>query len=189
MAEGKDQHEPSVEEILASIRRIIAEDGEPTPEVTNALPLRSAGEEDILELTEMLAEDGSVVRITGPAEPAPPISVTAAPGEVIASPPPAKALPPEKKVEAGPRRPEDLLSASSAAAAVAALAQLVGLDTTSGDARSSPPPPPSPLTVEALVRDLLRPLLASWLDQNLPSLVERVVREELARLARNAKPH
>ena len=34
---------------------------------------------------------------------------------------------------------------------------------------------------------MLRPMLAEWLDQNLPQLVERLVREEIARLARDAE--
>jgi hypothetical protein len=43
-------------------------------------------------------------------------------------------------------------------------------------------PGSSPL--EALVLEALRPSLQSWLDQNLPALVERVLRDEIRRLAR-----
>jgi uncharacterized protein len=39
-------------------------------------------------------------------------------------------------------------------------------------------------TLEDLVRELLRPLLKSWLDDNLPSLVERLVRAEIERVSR-----
>jgi uncharacterized protein len=39
-------------------------------------------------------------------------------------------------------------------------------------------------TLEDLVREMLRPLLKSWLDDNLPSLVERLVRAEIERVAR-----
>jgi uncharacterized protein len=39
-------------------------------------------------------------------------------------------------------------------------------------------------TVDELVEDLLRPMLRSWLDMNLPSLVERLVREEIERVSR-----
>ncbi len=38
-------------------------------------------------------------------------------------------------------------------------------------------------TIEQLVRDMLRPLLAQWLDANLPPLVEKLVRDEISRIA------
>ena len=43
------------------------------------------------------------------------------------------------------------------------------------------------LTVEAMIRDLLRPMLKDWLDENLPSLVERMVEKEIARISRGVK--
>ena len=39
-------------------------------------------------------------------------------------------------------------------------------------------------TLEDLVREMLRPLLKSWLDDNLPGMVERLVRAEIERVAR-----
>ena len=39
-------------------------------------------------------------------------------------------------------------------------------------------------TLEDLVREMLRPMLKSWLDDNLPGLVERLVRAEIERVAR-----
>jgi uncharacterized protein len=39
-------------------------------------------------------------------------------------------------------------------------------------------------TLEDVVRETLRPMLKSWLDENLPSLVERMVQAEIARVAR-----
>ncbi|MFC5483761.1 PopZ family protein [Microvirga aerilata] len=44
--------------------------------------------------------------------------------------------------------------------------------------------PSQPLTVEDLMREMLRPMLKAWLDDNLPSLVERLVRAEIERVAR-----
>ena len=38
-------------------------------------------------------------------------------------------------------------------------------------------------SLEGLTRDLLRPMLAEWLDQNLPEMVERMVKDEIARIA------
>ena len=39
-------------------------------------------------------------------------------------------------------------------------------------------------TIEDLVRDMLRPMLKTWLDDNLPGLVERLVRAEIERVSR-----
>jgi cell pole-organizing protein PopZ len=39
-------------------------------------------------------------------------------------------------------------------------------------------------TLEDLVKEMLRPMLKSWLDDNLPSLVERIVRAEIERVSR-----
>jgi cell pole-organizing protein PopZ len=45
----------------------------------------------------------------------------------------------------------------------------------------------SPRTLEDLVKDLLRPMLKAWLDDNLPPLVERLVRAEIERVARGGR--
>ncbi len=42
----------------------------------------------------------------------------------------------------------------------------------------------NPRTLEDLVADMLRPMLKDWLDQNLPTLVERMVRAEIERVTR-----
>ena len=39
-------------------------------------------------------------------------------------------------------------------------------------------------TLEDLVREMLRPMLKSWLDDNLPGLVERIVKAEIERVSR-----
>ena len=41
--------------------------------------------------------------------------------------------------------------------------------------------------VEEAIRDLLRPMLKNWLDDNLPTLVERLVRAEIERVARGGR--
>ena len=38
--------------------------------------------------------------------------------------------------------------------------------------------------VDETVEEMLRPMLRSWLDENLPSMVERLVREEIERVSR-----
>lgn len=39
-------------------------------------------------------------------------------------------------------------------------------------------------SLENLTRELMRPMLAQWLDENLPEIVERLVKDEIARIAR-----
>ncbi len=41
--------------------------------------------------------------------------------------------------------------------------------------------------IDQTVEDLLRPMLKSWLEDNLPSLVERLVREEIERVSRGGR--
>jgi cell pole-organizing protein PopZ len=40
-------------------------------------------------------------------------------------------------------------------------------------------------TLEDLVREMLRPMLKAWLDDNLPGMVERMVRAEIERVSRS----
>jgi cell pole-organizing protein PopZ len=42
-------------------------------------------------------------------------------------------------------------------------------------------------TIETVVEDMLRPMLADWLDENLPPMVERLVREEIERVSRRRR--
>ena len=39
-------------------------------------------------------------------------------------------------------------------------------------------------TLEDLVREMLRPMLKAWLDDNLPNMVERIVKVEIERVSR-----
>ena len=64
---------------------------------------------------------------------------------------------------------------NAAAAAFGALSS--SLITSSGDAR----------TLEDLVGELLKPMLKDWLDANLPSMVEEMVREEIERVSRKRR--
>ncbi|MER9496094.1 DUF2497 domain-containing protein, partial [Mesorhizobium sp. M0320] len=42
-------------------------------------------------------------------------------------------------------------------------------------------------TFDEMAEEMLRPMLQDWLDNNLPTLVERLVREEIERVARGAQ--
>ncbi len=128
-------------EILASIRRTMADDHPPAP--------GAEAEEDVLELTDPLPDDETPVMAIKPAE-------------------------------AG-----RLVSQASAAASTAAFATLAG-----AVPRRTPTPLPlgnGARTIEDLVKEVLQPILQSWVDANLPLIVERQVREEIERLARDAR--
>jgi uncharacterized protein len=188
MADEKGAHEPSMEEILASIRRIIAEDETPeggadanaagAPAAAAAAP-PAAGEspeaasDDVLELTEVVEEEQAVAN---PVEaPAP----NGAEPDLLKLEP----EPPDEKAATAEER-ERLISSASAAASVASLSQLVsrprdrGAELPLGDMNR---------TLEDMVRELIRPMLKTWIDDNLPPLVERLVREEITRLVREAE--
>lgn len=56
-----------------------------------------------------------------------------------------------------------------------------------GDDLSIGPMPIGIRTVEDVVRELLRPLLKEWLDENLPTVVERLVQQEIDRMMRRSQ--
>jgi len=171
-----------MEEIIASISRIIAEENR-TPHPART-PL--GGKSGILELTEMIEADGSVRQLTGapvshlqPSEAPPP---AAGSGRIEPAAPDV-----DSGVGAGTDRPrETILSAAASDAAVAAFAQLA---TVSRERRAELGLPlgAGGRTLEEIVRDALYPLLRAWLDEHLPDIVERLVREEIRRVVREAR--
>lgn len=131
--------EPSVEEILESIKKVIARDSRADLAARSrpgaAAETRPAPRADVLELTETAEadeEDGGLVADTA-----------------------ASAM-------------RESLAALSMLAQPGAAPQIVRSGETS---------------LEGLVRDLLKPMLADWLDRNLPAMVERMVAAEIARIA------
>ena len=236
MSQPAKAQEPSMEEILASIRRIIADDdtAKPAPPPAPAAPAPppaaaappprpaalpprapappppspsprpaaapepaalnqddidammarpeaapadvAASPDEVLELTEQMAV---------PVEEDPPSFQTIdGQSDVVFTDPPAQSEPPPppRMVEEPRRQPpppqasaheRTLMSANTSAAvdsAFNALAQTVLVQ----NAR----------TLEDLVREMLRPLLKGWLDDNLPGMVERIVKAEIERVSR-----
>ncbi len=214
MTQPAKAQEPSMEEILASIRRIIADDdatkstqpgadgakaaapaprpAPPPPRMPAEVPPPAPAAEpdsaaldapsatadsgaddqsaDILELTESMAAP--------PPAPAPPPRASSGPapqfrtidgGSDVGFDDAAERPMPSARSE-----PEvHLLSQSTRSAVDSAfnsLAQTVLVQ----NAR----------TLEDLVREMLRPMLKSWLDENLPGMVERLVRAEIERVSR-----
>ena len=181
MSDAAAAPEPTMEEILASIRRIISEDdapaadGDAAPEPVVALAPEPEPEpepeatpepepvEDVLELTQR-------VEIPEPAETVGDLELTTAEPEP-APVPPAK---PELVAIAAGDDDEELVGESTAFAAASAF----------GNLTASIPLPAAGRTLEDLTRELLRPLLKAWLDENLPRIVESKVAEEVERISR-----
>jgi len=155
----RHEGEPSVEEILESIKKVIARDNREAQQaerrrrenagvmLTPGKPTDNNGEEldedEVLELGEA--------------------------GELVEAPE-ARAADPE----------EGLTNANAAQAMRESLAALAMI------AEPSAPPQivrSGETSLEGLVRDMLRPMLADWLDRNLPEIVERLVKAEIARIA------
>lgn len=182
-----------MEEILASIRRIISEDEAPASaqaEPAEDEPVARTEEEPVavaepavelspepaaaFEPVAEVEEEDDVLDLTDPVAAA---STEESIGDldVFAAPPAAPAPAPTPAAASAPMIDEDsLVSAPAAAATVSAfgqLAQRVAM-------------PAANQTLDDVVRELLRPLLKEWLDQNLAAIVQAKVEEEVERLAR-----
>jgi cell pole-organizing protein PopZ len=147
--------EPTMEEILASIRRIISEDDAPEGEGAVAAQADDEFEPEAIET----ADEGAAA----PEE-------TAAPEPEVFQPEPEPA-----RAEAPAARQEPLVSREAASAAANAFGQLSAAVTQ--PSRNSP-------TLEDLAREMLAPMLRQWLDKNLPAIVQAAVRDEVERISR-----
>jgi len=209
MSDTKAQPEPTMEEILASIRRIISENDEEGRPVVGTTA--SSPEDNVLELTEMVADDGSVVSLTAPADAPADEDLAEAEtdtdlgDEIPPLPEDGAAAEPDDDSEVmmedtqddkiefssdeliGQPKPsgiaEGLMSATAAGATAAAFAALAR----SSQSRDSGLALGSGRTLEDLVQEMIRPMIKEWLDKNLPPMAERLVRKELERLSRRAE--
>ncbi len=203
MSAEQAQREPTMEEILASIRRIISEEDKPAEggEVLDLQPPPAPVAE--AKPVPQPAPAPKPVEIPKPA-PAPPVAAKAPPPAVFEEPedehasgrpledelmilerepepetPPIAAAPRPAQPEwnpqpAQPQRP--LVSDPVANHASAALGKLMGsMFVSSGN------------TLDDVVRDLLKPLLKEWLDANLPHIVEAEVAKEIDRIRRMSR--
>ncbi len=177
-----------MEEILASIRRIISDENNasaqpaaapaaapappaakpaaPPPAAKKAAPppppppspAAEEEEPDVLELTEM-------VETKPQGEPR---QAEVAADVMFRDPEPAPRFSPP------PQRMDDPIMSHQTSTAVSSAFGALSNSMFTGDSR----------TVDELVREMLRPMLKAWLDDNLPSLVERLVRAEIERVSR-----
>jgi hypothetical protein len=219
MSQSAKAQEPSMEEILASIRRIIADDDgktpakpaaaaaaprpqAPPPRATTPPPspprpvappppsvnmnqsdvdavlARDASppardvepQDDILDLTEAMAEPDPSASSFQTIDGQPDVVFADAPAT-----PEASRIADEARRQAPPGVTIDrsLISTSTSAAVDSAFNSLAHTVLVQ-NAR----------TLEDLVREMLRPMLKAWLDDNLPGMVERIVRAEIERVSR-----
>jgi len=158
---ANSQHEPTMEEILASIRKIIAEDPPGSENVTGAAPAQ-ADEPEVLDLThevhdhEVHEEATAMVSIP---------EATAASGETSVT---------NGSVPVSSTSAEGIFSDKTRKALSDAFA---GLDTASDQIASEQVPSMSGLPIEAAfqkaVREAFEPVLRKWLDDNAATLIER----------------
>jgi len=197
MTQPAKGQEPSMEEILASIRRIIADD-EPANEMTESR------EDNVATARESAAQapprPSAAPSHAAPMSPPPRI----APADAAASTPSMS----EEEIDSmlahlrgTPRQPSAGSARTEAAAASepaptldaprAAIEErgLLSAATTAAvdaafDALARTAQARNGRTLEEVVSELLRPMLKSWLDENLPEMVERLVRAEIERVSR-----
>ncbi|HEY0599583.1 DUF2497 domain-containing protein [Brevundimonas sp.] len=199
--------EPTMEEILASIRRIISEDDAPAetapaaaapaedePEEAEVSPAlmdetpsmqeADGSEEDVLELTDTY--EAPAAESIG--------DLDVSPAETDVDPFPVEAVS-ESVFAPEPEHPSDTASHAAAtgydtlvgeSAAASAASAFAGLASSLKKSEPMEPTTPSGPTLDELARSLLRPMLKEWLDANLPGIVEAQVRKEVERIARNA---
>lgn len=142
----------------------------PEPEIRAPEP-----EADVLELTDDMAMDPT------PA-PAPPTFRKVEPRDDVefAEAPPRQTRPPAYApvdFDAPPLPPQQPILAQSTVSAVESAFNSLAHTVLSSNAR----------TLEDLVKEMLRPMLKSWLDDNLPGLVERIVKAEIERVSRGGR--
>jgi cell pole-organizing protein PopZ len=179
MSETTSQ-EPTMEEILASIRRIISEDDAPAAEGEEAAAAEepaAAAEPEPEPEPEPAAAAPEPVAVAEP-EPAPPAEEEALElTEKVETHGDLDVLPtaaPEPVSEPAPAPLAALVSEQASNAAASAFGQLSAAILM----------PPGDRTLEDVVRELLRPLLQQWLDANLPGIVQQTVEAEVERIAR-----
>ncbi len=161
----------SMEDILASIRRILNEDeAAPGAAAQPAAPSAAAAPAPQAEAAPLILTEEMMV--------SPPASAPEPTAPMTAPPEPEPAAPPAASVPSA----DALLApavAAAAAASVGRLLQAVSADRTATVTRGGP-------SIEDVVREELRPLLKDWLDQHLPGMVERLVRAEIERVVGRA---
>ena len=196
-----------MEDILASIRRILSEDEQPAKpaEPAPAAEAAAAPEDDVLKLDESMLvaapeesavpEDDGTALLAAISAPGEPLEVAPAmpeppppePPRPAPEPPPAMpvAAPLMPPVPAAPPVSDRLIAPEAEASAASSVNSLLRTLDASRQASGTLLYRGGP-TLEDMVREEIRPLLKAWLDENLPPVVERLVRAEIERVVGRA---
>lgn len=177
MSDPRDQAEPTMEEILASIRKIISEDGseEDAPAGAEQAPTEAEqASEDVLELTERVEDEFA----------APAANEEAEIDAILASVTGAEDTGRTDINTAGDSS-GGIASPETERAVTSALSDFAGALMQQNKDQQGPVG--GNQTLDSLVRAALEPYLKSWLDEHLETLVERVLKEEIKRMARRAE--
>lgn len=193
--------EPSVEEILDSIKKVIARDSRGEGAAPRADAPAKAAPSPIAQpgvqftpnpngKTDLWLQPGPPpVEATVRAAPAP----EPEPAEEVLELTEAEDLavidePVEPEQEEATAAVDDEIEPLVAADAVASMREsLAALAMISGPGARPQIVRSGETSLEGLTRDLLRPMLAEWLDRNLPTMVEKFVAAEIARIARKGR--
>lgn len=156
----------------ADIDAMLAEFDAPAPAAKVEEPEPEA---DVFELTEQMALPETPVPSSSSfrkVDPEDDLEFSEPP----AAPAPTRStvLDPPAYVEPARERPQQAILSGSTVAAVESAFNTLANTVLSNNAR----------TLEDLVKEMLRPMLKSWLDDNLPNLVERIVKAEIERVSR-----
>lgn len=199
-AAAPEENEPSMEEILASIRKIIADDSlgtkkdEPQPKKPAKVEAPAPGPEPVAVdvMIEADDEDADVLDLAQ-------VAIVAPQAQEVMVPVPAPVeveMPRPQPVEVAvmaPPMPQAVDVAAPPVTNVATLEERIISDNTSSLvgqafaqlslARTTPMPAVG-RSLEDVVVELLRPMLRDWVDEHLPSVVEKLVKAEIERVAR-----
>ncbi|MCA3735619.1 MAG: DUF2497 domain-containing protein [Phenylobacterium sp.] len=172
----ESKQEPTMEEILASIRRIISEDdgenSEEAPEEAGFSPPVETIDSGDRDEPEFPPPPEPELKTEPEPEPEPEVEVEVEEDVLDLT----DRVDPVGDIE--PLRPQPaLVSDPTAAAAAAAFGHLSASLLMPQDFR----------TLEDVVRELLRPLLKQWLDNHLPEIVEAQVQAEIERISRSGR--
>ncbi|MFW0776868.1 MAG: DUF2497 domain-containing protein [Rickettsiales bacterium] len=198
---AKEGEEPSMEDILQSIKKIIADDDAPEGEgsaeeapAVNGDANEDVPGSDVLELTEEApAEEAATEEAATETKEEAPAEATAEEAgndvlskidEALAEEKPAEA--PAAPAETPAEDDDKLLSEQAAQAATSSVKKLQeATEPPLPDVKTTPSPEfLSGNSVEAMAMNMLKPMMKEWLDQNLPSIVERLVAIEIRKLTK-----
>lgn len=182
--------EPSVEDILESIKKVIARDtrGEAAPAPAPRAPMSAAAAAAAIApaLQAQAGREGTAaprsaanpaIAMTRAASPADVLDLTDVAAQIMGEyrKPAGEAAAPDADDEEEALVPQE--AAASMRDSLAALAMLAQPGAQPQIVRSGE------TSLEGMVRDMLRPMLAQWLERNLPVMVEKMVAAEIARIA------